>query len=114
MAIDLNKLSASCPKANPRNEFYTRLNSQEAVCTFVKPSSVAEYTNSFSGLTQIGDESYWINFAHGEVDETTPLNKQVKLDVIIEELQVSAKATPEDLVKYKKAVGDIVYRISFI
>ena len=114
MAIDLNKLSASCPKANPSNEFYTRLNSQEAICTFVKPSSVAEYTNSFSGLTKIGDESYWINFAHGEVDETTPLNKQVKLDVIIEELQVSTKATPEDLVKYKKAVGDIGYRISFI
>ena len=114
MAIDINKLAASCPEANPRNEFYTRLNSQEAVCTFIKPSSVEDYTNSFSGLTQIGEKSYWINFAHGEVDETTPLNKQVKFDVIIEELQVSAKANPEDLVKYKKKVGDIVYRISFL
>lgn len=93
-------------------------------CHYIKPSSNTEYKNSFSGLVTIVDPEtqevvdVWVNFGPNQVDEDTPINKQLarnkRLPVIVEELRVSATAKPEDLITYKKKVGDIVLRASFL
>lgn len=105
--------------------FYTTVAQAIGKCHFIKPSSNATYANSFSGLVDIYDaetaeviKDVWCNFSPNQIDELTPINTQLigakRLPVIVEELQVATTATPEDLVKYNKKVGDAVLRISFL
>lgn len=126
MANSLKSILALGAKAEAKpGSFYKTVGQVTGKCHFIKPSSVAEYANSFSGLVDIVDaetgEVYkdnWFNFAPNQIDEDTPINVQLvgskRLPVLIEELEVAATATPEDLIKYKKQVGDRVARISFL
>jgi len=105
--------------------FYTPVAQAIGKCHFIKPSSNTSYINSFSGLVDVYDadtqeviKDVWCNFSPNQINEHTPIGYQLvgeqRLPVIVEELQVATTATPEDLVKYNKKVGDTVLRISFL
>ena len=125
MANALKSILALGVKAEVKTgSFYKTIGQVTGKCHYIKPSSNPEYTNSFSGLVDIIDEDgvvhkdNWFNFAPNQIDEDTPINVQLigskRLPVIVEELEVASTATPEDLVKYGKKVGDRVARISFL
>lgn len=117
-------LSLGSKSEGKGGSFYKTIAQVTGKCHYIKPSSVAEYTNSFSGLVDIVDEDgvvhkdIWFNFAPNQIDESTPINVQLignkRLPVLVEELEVAETATPEDLVKYGKKVGDRVARLSFL
>ena len=104
---------------------YYQISQTTGKCHFIKPAFTSENGDGYIGLVDIVDhdtgeivKDSWFNFAPNQIDEDIPINIQLtgkqRLAVIIEELEVSAKASKEDLIKYNKKVGDRETRISFL